>query len=107
MLVCVCGVVYCESFGTNVLCKCMYTFMHILSVEKGFRKVISTPLYIYLPSQRELELQRRLSEASDREYANRQENLRLERLAEQLHVQKKALDHREFDLVGTCPTIRW
>ena len=52
----------------------------------------------YLPSQRELELQRRLSEASDREYANRQENLRLERLAEQLHVQKKALDHREFDL---------
>ena len=59
---------------------------------------ISTPLYTYLPSQRELELQRRLSEASDREYANRQENLRLERLAEQLHVQKKALDHREFDL---------
>ena len=48
---------------------------------------------LYLPSQRELELQRRLSEASDREYANRQENLRLERLAEQLHVQ-----NREFDL---------
>ena len=79
-----------------MLCTCMYTFMHILSVEKGFCKeliFISTSLYTYLPSQRELELQRRLSEASDREYANRQENLRLERLAEQLHVQ-----NREFDL---------
>jgi hypothetical protein len=48
--------------------------------------------------ERELEVQRRLDEASDRESANRQENLRLQRLADQLHMQKKDLDHREFDL---------
>jgi chromosome segregation ATPase len=48
--------------------------------------------------QREMELQRRLDEASDRESANRQENLRLQRLADQLHMQKKDLDHQRFDL---------
>ncbi|CAI8048846.1 Reticulocyte-binding protein 2 homolog a [Geodia barretti] len=48
--------------------------------------------------QREMELQRQLDEASDRESANRQENLRLQRLADQLHMQKKDLDHQRFDL---------
>ena len=45
-----------------------------------------------------MELQRQLDEASDRESANRQENLRLQRLADQLHMQKKDLDHQRFDL---------
>ena len=48
--------------------------------------------------QREMKVQHQLYEANNRESANRQENLRLQRLAGQLHMQKKALDHREFDL---------
>jgi hypothetical protein len=48
--------------------------------------------------EREMKVQHQLYEANNRESANRQENLRLQRLAGQLHMQKKALDHREFDL---------
>ena len=56
-------------------------------------------MYMYqLPPQRELQIQRRLDEVSDRESHNRQEDMRLQRLGDQLHMQKKHLDHREFDL---------
>ena len=61
--------------------------------------LFSLSLYFHrLSPQREMELQRLLDEASDRESANRQENLRLQRLTDQLHMQKKDLDHQRFDL---------
>lgn len=57
-----------------------------------------TVCVIFFLLQRERELQHRLEEISDREFANRQEAMRLERLADELHVQKKDLEHRKFDL---------
>ena len=48
--------------------------------------------------QRELELERREADLSDRESALKQENLKMQRLADQLHMQKKDLIQREFDL---------